>query len=830
MAPKNRNEYQELLAREFLDCLAQKGLNWKKGWDTVTMSPRNAATGAAYHGINQFHLGLLALTRGYTDPRWATMAQIMDKDGKLHPGQEWRLQKGSRATYVEYWYPWDPEKHEALPWQAYRQLTPQEQERYIMRVRYTPVFHASMIDGIPPIQRVERQPQRLDDLVARLSAGMGVELAFDGGNDAFYHPSEDKVHLPAPEAFHSEYEFNATALHELAHATGHESRLNRPQGARFGTPEYAYEELVAEISSCFMGVGLDTDQTPRHVDNHKAYVQNWIEAISRKPETLITAVRDAQKAAGYMEYHAGPALDRGAELARPVQVQAEKQGPKPEPARARKAERPWSPVTRSGKLHFTDEQYQIARGASALEYARRQGYNLVREGSRYRLAEHDSMIFLPNGQWHWNSRDIHGGAIEFITQYEGKTLPEAILTLNGIDYSSLSRQPEADTTRYAPKPEDLAAAEKPEFILPPKADRMNRLFGYLCGARGLDYDLVRQLVQEHRIYESVYRRPDGSELHNAVFVGFDPQGVPRSASLRGCSQNSSFKMEQPGSDKTWPFIIPGEPTCRNLYIYESAIDALSHATVCKLGEVDWQDGHRVALGGNTSEEAIFNVLKRFPMTVNLCVCTDNDTAGEKMFEKIAQIYREALPISGLWRFISPIGKDWNEYLQVWRKAIERYEELPTTEYADVIHDDQGGRIHYLNKDGSVNKTLGFHFYQNFRASAYTGLDAPFYPCVVETPAQLAELQRLRERRAARQAQDQAQSRAEEALDRVRADGEPDLDKEVSREHRGFLDNAPADPAQRTDMARQLEAAAQEAQQRNQERQAQALAAVREVRE
>jgi len=98
---------------------------------------------------------------------------------------------------------------------------------------------------------------------------------------------------------------NATLLHELAHATGHPSRLNRPQGAFFATKQYAYEELVAEISSCFMGAELQIEPTAQHIENHKAYVQGWIEGIKQKPETLVRAIKDAQAAANYMDYTAG---------------------------------------------------------------------------------------------------------------------------------------------------------------------------------------------------------------------------------------------------------------------------------------------------------------------------------------------------------------------------------------------------------------------------------------------------------------------------------------------------------------------------------------------
>jgi len=162
-----------------------------------------------------------------------------------------------------------------------------------------------MIDGISPWAQPARAPQPLSEVVSTLSSSMSVELLYDGGSRAFYRPSEDKIHLPAPASFHDEYEFNATALHELAHATGHESRLDRPHGGGFGTPEYAYEELVAEISSCFMGITLDVQQMPQHLDNHKAYVQGWIEAIEEKPETLMQAIADAQRAARFMDLHAG---------------------------------------------------------------------------------------------------------------------------------------------------------------------------------------------------------------------------------------------------------------------------------------------------------------------------------------------------------------------------------------------------------------------------------------------------------------------------------------------------------------------------------------------
>ncbi|MBQ3864318.1 MAG: hypothetical protein II781_00540, partial [Clostridia bacterium] len=144
-----------------------------------------------------------------------------------------------------------------------------------------------------------------DELVSRLADAMGVEIEMDGGNEAYYSAQQDTIHLPAADVFDNDYAFNSTALHELSHSTGHPSRLNRPQSALFGTEQYAYEELVAEMCSCFMGAELRMQPSERQMENHKAYVQAWVKAVREKPDTLIRAIKDAQAATWYMDYKAG---------------------------------------------------------------------------------------------------------------------------------------------------------------------------------------------------------------------------------------------------------------------------------------------------------------------------------------------------------------------------------------------------------------------------------------------------------------------------------------------------------------------------------------------
>lgn len=310
--PKNKEEYRAELADAFTHVLEEKGLSWRKEWTGHGgAAPQNGITKACYRGTNAFYLSLISMLKGYSDPRWMTMIQIMDYDSKYHPKEKWHLKKGSKATYVEYWYPFDVKEKKALTWDQYKYALTngRDQTEFTLSTRYTAVFNAHDVEGISEIQIEENSIISQDELIGRLCDGMGVEILTDGGDRAYYSPMQDKIHLPMPGSFENEYAFNATALHELSHSTGHPTRLNRPQSAFFGTDQYAYEELVAEMCSCFMGTELATQATTSHLDNHKAYVQSWISNIREKPETLVKAIKDAQAAASFMDWKAGLITD-----------------------------------------------------------------------------------------------------------------------------------------------------------------------------------------------------------------------------------------------------------------------------------------------------------------------------------------------------------------------------------------------------------------------------------------------------------------------------------------------------------------------------------------
>ncbi len=306
--PKNKDEHREALANMFADLLEEKQLKWKSGLKNFrALGHHNGVTKSNYNGLNVFNLWITSIVKEYDDTRWVTMNQIIDKQGKYHPNEKWHLKKGTKACYVEYWYPFDLENKKALSWDDYKKelASGRKQEDFTLRTKYTGVFNASCVEGMPQLEKIDVSSQNVNELISKLSENMNVPIIFDSTRTPCYVPSKDKIYVPHKESYESEYEFNATALHELAHATGHSSRLDRNIENSFSTKDYAYEELVAEMSACFMGINIEQEQTEEHIENHKAYVGSWIKKIKDEPDVLVKAIKDAQECAKYMDFKAG---------------------------------------------------------------------------------------------------------------------------------------------------------------------------------------------------------------------------------------------------------------------------------------------------------------------------------------------------------------------------------------------------------------------------------------------------------------------------------------------------------------------------------------------
>lgn len=279
---------------------------WKPGWK-ITGAPESAITGKQYRGVNNFFLMLIAMARGYTDNRWVTFHQMEERDWHFKTDEEGNsLGKGAGVT-IEFYELRDKKTKQrfdrhTLDGMTLEEKTEYEQENVYPVRKYYRVFNGDVIDGIP-VKEVESfdengRNERADKLMAYWSE-KEAKIIY-GGSRAFYRPSTDEIHLPESADFVSMSEFYATALHEMGHSTGHESRLNRDLQNKFGDENYAIEELRAELASMFMeqDIGIVVDES--HIRNNSAYIKNWHDEIKENPNALFTAIADADKISRYV--------------------------------------------------------------------------------------------------------------------------------------------------------------------------------------------------------------------------------------------------------------------------------------------------------------------------------------------------------------------------------------------------------------------------------------------------------------------------------------------------------------------------------------------------
>ena len=228
---------------------------------------------------------------------------------------------------------------------------------------------------------------------------------------------------------------------------------------------------------------------------------------------------------------------------------------------------------------------------------------------------------------------IGGDAIDFAQRFFGKTFPEAVVFLNGGSSAQLIQSLPAEK-------------EKKPFALPLKNDNMRRVFGYLCGGRGIDRDVLHTFVRRNMVYES-------ADYHNAVFVGYDKDNIARHAHKRGSCSQSSFKGNVDSSNPAFSFHWNG--TSGSLYLFEAPIDMLSFISMHK---DNWQQ-HSYAAACSVSDLVLFQCMKDIGNIDKVFLCMDNDSAGQEADRRIAAKLEK---IGVEYEVLVPTMKDWNEDL------------------------------------------------------------------------------------------------------------------------------------------------------------------------
>lgn len=239
--------------------------------------PCNYKTGASYRGVNVLLLWIEAMVRGYSTDRWLTYKQAAEMGGQVR--------KGEKSVQCVFFGTFEREA---------RNKDIGEAAETFRVIRPFWLFNLDQIDGIeaPTTTRKLdsfRQIEAAEDVLNRSGA-----VIREAGDMAFYQHSTDEIHLPERHRFESEIEFYSVALHELAHWTGAGHRLARDFSGKFGTQAYAFEELVAELGSAFLNVGLGFSAAT--IPNHAGYIESWLKVLKNDKRAIFTAASAASQA------------------------------------------------------------------------------------------------------------------------------------------------------------------------------------------------------------------------------------------------------------------------------------------------------------------------------------------------------------------------------------------------------------------------------------------------------------------------------------------------------------------------------------------------------
>jgi len=276
----------DIITHTIIDKLEAGVRPWVKPWRPGLGGRPLRATGDPYRGINCFWLWLCAEGAGFNSRAWMTYKQAQALGGQVREGER---------SQIAIFYKSYSKTVESV-------VTGDTTDEMRRVLRSYAVFNCDQIDGLS----AEYYPSRMsvvppaDQLPARALAFIdALPIKVDQrGDRAFYDRIADSITMPPVDLFSTRAHFAATLAHEAGHATGHPDRLNRDFGKKFGDHAYAFEELVAEMTSALLGADLGLPTS--HIDDHAAYIGSWLKVLRRDSRAIMTAAAKAEAAAAYL--------------------------------------------------------------------------------------------------------------------------------------------------------------------------------------------------------------------------------------------------------------------------------------------------------------------------------------------------------------------------------------------------------------------------------------------------------------------------------------------------------------------------------------------------
>jgi antirestriction protein ArdC len=308
MASIKDSKALEKFAELMIDKIKQVADDWNKPWICNPIGKaQNAITGRPYSGLNDLMLYFFTEKNNYKLPAYLTFNQAKEIGASVL--------KGEKGFPIAYWGRYfyeidDPNKH--ITPEEYNKLSSEEKklykEKYFLKeYNVFNVQQTSISQDKPDIwEKIQKKfdiPALKDESGMFKSAEMDNMLAEQSwlckinlkeSNRAFYRPFVDDITVPLKAQFKDGQSFYATLLHEMAHSTGHDSRLKRDMSGFFGNKEYGKEELVAEFTAALSASALGISTNIR--EENAKYLKNWLEALNEEPKFILTVLSDVHKA------------------------------------------------------------------------------------------------------------------------------------------------------------------------------------------------------------------------------------------------------------------------------------------------------------------------------------------------------------------------------------------------------------------------------------------------------------------------------------------------------------------------------------------------------
>ncbi|GKX39479.1 MULTISPECIES: ArdC family protein [Pectobacterium] len=280
---KTKTDIYQTVTDSIISALEAGVKPWSCPWQRVpgiSGLPSNYSTGAAYSGMNIMLLWSSASHQGFSDSRWMTYKQAQAKGGQVR--------KGEHGTTAIFYSTLEKENDAG-------------EIDYIPMLKTFTVFNVEQIDGLPLSDEAVCPAETFEPLLRAeaLFRNSGATI-IEKGHNAFFQPSTDEIWLPERYLFSDAASFYATGLHELVHWSGGKKRLNREMKGKFGSADYAEEELVAELGSAFLMADLGIVGEVQH----ESYIASWLQALKNDKRYVFKAVSAASKAHSYLMYKA----------------------------------------------------------------------------------------------------------------------------------------------------------------------------------------------------------------------------------------------------------------------------------------------------------------------------------------------------------------------------------------------------------------------------------------------------------------------------------------------------------------------------------------------